>query len=87
MKTTLALAVFLSVSTATLGAATLVFGAPSGPLGTPGTITVGTSPVLVSEPSALPLPLPDPNSPFPPTASLNPLPLPDPNSPFPPAMR
>ncbi len=97
MKTTLALAALLGVSTVTLGAAPLLSGIPLDTQGTLSTITVGTAlgaqPLPIPDPgspfpptsSLMPLPIPDPGSPFPPTSSLTPLPIPDPGSPFPPA--
>ena len=90
MKKSLALAAFLSVSTAILGAATLLREVPSEQLGTSGTITVGTEARSLA---VVPLPIPDPASPNPPASTLTspvslaamPLPIPDPSSPNPPA--
>jgi hypothetical protein len=82
MKTTFALAALLSVSTATLGATTLFGAVPSIQLGTSGTITGSTAAGMLG---TVPLPIPDPGSPFPPASALMPLPIPDPGSPFPPA--
>jgi hypothetical protein len=84
MKKFLSLATLLGVSTAILGAATLHPGSPAGRISSEGTVTSGTDGGC-STLSVVPLPLPNPDSPFPPAASLNPLPLPNPDSPFPPA--